>query len=196
MENSVIRLGLAVWPTDDYTGRPPIGAVTVTMAAKAAIRNPSGYYLFLDTLAGDHQVVIESQYYLRQDVAVTLPLAGDPLVSITLKPLPGYPFSSSATLLRGMVKDAGDKPISGANVAITALGIENQTSDEGEFVLYFKALTEQDIVIFNKRRFVRNNGGRSLQLKVTHPDYKKKTVSTEVEEGKTTSVAVILKKGG
>lgn len=196
VESRAIRLGLAVWLIDEYSGQPATGATRVTLDGKSANANPSGYYLFLDTLPGDYQLVIESRYYFRQEVRITLPMTREPIAAFTLKPLPSYPFSASATLVRGNVKDEDGNPVSGATAEISARGIEGLTTVEGEFVLYFKALTGQDIVVFDKKRYVKGNGGRMLHLQISRPDYKNNTLSIEVEEGKTTSVSVVLKKGG
>lgn len=196
VERNVTELSLAVWLVDDFTSRQPIGDMKLALGEKQAIKNPSGYYLFLDLPPGDYELKAETQYYFDQEIAITLPLPGEPVANIVLKPDPGYPFSPGATLIRGMVEDAEDKPVAGATAKIVGKQVENKTTQKGEFVLYFKALREQDIIKVGKKRYVRADGGRKLKLQVTHPSYKTRTMLVEVEEGKTISVSLMLEKKG
>lgn len=196
VESTITKLSLAVSLIDDYTDSQPIGEIKLALGEKEAIRNRSGYYLFLDFAAGDYPLKTQAQYYFDQEVDITLPLSGEPLANLTLKPNPSYPFSERATLIRGMVRDTEREPVPGATVKIMGKEIENKTTQKGEFVLYFKALKERDIIKVNKKRYVRRDRSRRLRLMVTHPDYKTKTVPIEVEEGKTTAVSITLKKKG
>lgn len=193
VERSITTLSLAVSLADDYTGRQPIGEIKLTIDEKEGMRNLIGYYLFLDLLAGDYQVKTQTQYYFDQEVDITLPLPGEPVTNLTLKPNPSYPFSGGATLVRGMVWDTDGKPVSGATATIKGKGVENETTEKGEFILYFKGLRERDIIKVNGKRYVRRDNSRKLQLQVTHPGYQKKTVIIEVEEGKATFVNTTLK---
>jgi hypothetical protein len=195
VERSIAILSLAVSLVDDYIDRQPIGEIKLTMGEKEAIKNPSGYYLFLDLPPGNYRLRVQPQYHFDQEVDVSLPLSGEPVVSLTLKPNPCYPFPESATLIRGMVKDTDDKPVAEATAGIIGKEIENKTTQNGEFVLYFKTLTEQDIIKVNNKRYVKGDGDKELQLQVTHPSYESKTVSIEeLEEGKTASVSITLQK--
>jgi len=197
VERTITKLSLAIWLSDDYTDRQPIGEIKLSLGEKEAIRNRGGYYLFLDLPAGDYRLKTQAQYYFDQEVDITLPLAGDPVVNLTLKPNPSYPFSERATLIRGMVRGTDGEPVPEALVKITGKEIENKTTQEGEFVLYFKNLTEQDIIKVNKKRYVKRDGNRRLLLVVTHPNYRRKMVQVEVEEGKTTSISItLIKRGG
>lgn len=196
VESTITKLSLAVSLIDDYTDSQPIGEIKLALGEKEAIRNRSGYYLFLDFATSDYPLKVQAQYYFDQEVDITLPLSGEPLANLTLKPNPSYPFSERATLIRGMVRDTEGEPVPGATVKIMGKEIENKTTQKGEFVLYFKALKERDIIKVNKKRYVRRDRSRRLRLMVTHPDYKTKTVPIEVEEGKTTAVSITLKKKG
>ncbi len=198
VERALSRLSLAVSLVDDYSNGQAIGETELTLGGKEAIKNHGGYFLFLDFADGDYKLKAKTQYYYDQEIDITLPLSGEPVAVLTLKPAPDYPCRETATLVRGIVKDTAEKPVSGAIAKIIEKDIENQTSEMGEFVLYFKSLTAQDIIRVNGKKYIRAHGGsHQLQLQVTHPDYKKKTVAIEVEEGKTTSVFITLKsKGG
>jgi hypothetical protein len=196
VERTSTRMSLAVSLVDDYTDGQPIGDIKLTMDEKEAIRNTSGYCLFVELPAGDYMLRAETQYYFSQEVDVTLPLLGEPVTQLTLKPNPSYPFPDRATLVRGMVSDTEGGPIEEATVEIEGKEVENEATRKGEFVLYFKVLKEQDIIKINGKRYVRGDGNEKLQLQFTHPGYEKETALIEVEEGKTTSVSITLKKGG
>lgn len=124
LERSLTTLSLAVQLVDDYAaaGEPP-GRVTVSVqgSTKAAVRNPSGYYIFTDLPAATHEVVVEADFYLRETVSVT---TGDPhnlVKKIIIKPNSTYPFLSMATLIRGVVVGLGDEALSDATVQATTM---------------------------------------------------------------------------
>jgi len=197
MEQHSTRLSLAVSVVDDYTDRHLTGDVELALAEKRALVNPSGYYLFLDVADGNYILKVQADYYFSQEQDVTLPLSGEPVIELTLKLTPAYPFPRGATLIRGIVRDTDGKPVSEATVEVVGKGIENKTTEEGEFVLYFKNLTEEDIIKIGGKRYVRRNGRRRLMVRASHPDYRSKMESTEVEEGRTASLYIeIRKKGG
>jgi len=197
MEQHSTRLSLAVSVVDDYTDRQVAGDVELALAEKRALVNPSGYYLFLDVADGNYTLKVQADYYFSQEQDVTLPLSGEPVIELTLKPTPAYPFPRGATLIRGIIRDTDGKPVSGATAEVIGKEIENKTTEEGEFVLYFKNLTEDDIIKIGRKRYVRRNNSRRLMAKASHPDYRSKIKRTEVEEGKTVSLYIeIRKKGG
>lgn len=196
LEQTSSRLSLAVGLRDDFTGRQPIGEVRLAVSDREGIKNPSGYYLFLDLPAGDFQLRVRAQYYFDQEVDITLTPPGEPVSELILKPSPAYPFPERATLIRGMVGDTEGEPVAGAAVRIKGREVASETTERGEFALYFKGLTEADIIKINGKRYVTGNGRQKLSLQVTHPSYPKKTAKIEVEEGKTTFVSMILRKEG
>ncbi len=92
------RLSLVVALTDNYTGKQPIGDVKVLFEGHQleAIKNHSGYYLFLNLPDGEYTVRVESEYYFESKAIVKIsnsePL--EPLVvNITLLPVTLLPFS-------------------------------------------------------------------------------------------------------
>lgn len=184
------RLSLAVVLIDEYTGKQPIGYVRVSIKDQnlKAIKNRSGYCLFLNLPHGEYTVWIDSEYYFDEETTVKLsdldPL--NPVVSITSKPKPSYPLPSGATLIRGMVQDSDRNPASEANVEVVGKEVSNRTTVKGEFVLYFKALTEDNIIVEGSKRFVKGNGDKTIHLKATHDSKTGTADLEEVEEGKTT----------
>lgn len=196
MERGLTRLGLALSLTDDFTGKQPIGGLAVSLDGKQALRNPSGYYLFLNMQAGAHQLKIETDFYFDQETDLNLELPSPWLTALTLKPGPAYPFAANVTLVRGVVYNAGGDPVSGATASIQGRDIEGMTTEQGEFVLYFKGLTASDIIVSGGKRYVRRGGSRNVKLQVTCPGYKKKTVQVEVEENRTAPVTITLTEGG
>jgi hypothetical protein len=199
----VTRVSLAVILDDDFASdKQPIGKIEVSLKEheRQAIKNLSGYYIFTDVENGDYTVQVSSDYYFDEEREVTVSDSDTPdLEKITLKPVPFYPFSPGATLIKGMVKKEEDEevnPVSGATVKVLEKDIQNQTTEKGEFVLYFTGLTEEDIVTIDKKRFVKGSDGpdsTKLTLEVTYDD--DQTIEEEieeVEESKTTSVSILI----
>ena len=185
------KLSLAVSLIDDYTGKQPIGRVKVFLAGEdlESVKNPSGYYLFLDLPGGQYQVRVEAEHYFAGDTTVDLP-ALDPLKEITLIPRPSYPFLSGATLIRGMVCDIEENPVAAAGVEVTDKNISTITTEKGEFVLYFKGLIEEDIikVIGVSKRFVKGNPDKIMPLKAVKSPKTGVSQLEELEECTTASL--------
>jgi hypothetical protein len=146
---------------------------------------------------GDYTLVTDTGNYLEETRHITLPLAGEPVITLTLVPSPVYPFPAGTTLIRGVARDEDDgNPVNDANVLVVGKGIETRTTGKGEFVLYFKGLTQDDITESGGKTYVKGNGNNRVRVRVIHPDYHNKTVQTEVEEGKTASMILELKRKG
>ncbi|UCH97322.1 MAG: hypothetical protein JSV88_10840 [Candidatus Aminicenantes bacterium] len=194
------KLSMAVSLQDDYTEKPPIGSVEVFLIGQEvkSVKNPSGYYLFLDLPGSEYQVRVETEYYFKKRTTVKLteldPL--NPVVRFKLKPKPSYPFSPGTTLIRGMVHGIDGKAVPGANVEIRGKNINNITTEKGEFVLYFKGLTEEDIIKEGNKRFVKGNGRKKVRLIATHEAKTGAKDLKEVREGETTVLVepIVLKK--
>ena len=185
------RLSLAVALIDGYTGKQPIGDVNVFIEKQnfRAVRNRGGYHLFLNLPDGRYTLRMEPEHYFDEEKTKKLSDLdpSNPVVSIRLKPKPSYPFPCGATLIRGMVEDVNGNRVSGAKVEVIGKEVSNRTTAEGEFVLYFKALTEDDdIIIESSRRFVKGTGSKIVSLRATSGSKKGTVDLEEVEEGKTT----------
>ncbi|MGB3457898.1 MAG: carboxypeptidase-like regulatory domain-containing protein [Halobacteriota archaeon] len=111
------------------------------------------------------------------------------VVNITLKPRPSYPFPPGATLIRGKVHDSAGEVVSGAKVRVKEKGVENETTEKGEFVLYFGPLTEDEIIREEGKRFVMGDSDKTLHLEVEY-DSVIETIEFEAEEGEITSVMI------
>jgi hypothetical protein len=197
IEQLSTRLSLAVSVVDDYTGRQPSGDIEIALGGKKALVNPGGHHLFLDVAGGEYTLNVQNEYYFGQEHDITIPRSGEPVIELTLKPTPAYPFPRGATLIRGIVRDNHGEPVPEAKVEVIGKEIENKTTENGEFVLYFKNLTEDDIIKIGGKRYVRRNNSRRLMIKASHPAYKNKTNNTEVEEGTMVSLNFeIRRKGG
>jgi hypothetical protein len=99
------------------------------------------------------------------DKTVNLP-SSNPVVEITLKPRPSYPFSAGTTLIRGIFLDTAGNPVPGAEVKVVEKGISTITTPKGEFVFYFKGLTDDDVFEENGKGFIKGNPGKILHLKI------------------------------
>jgi hypothetical protein len=191
---STTKLSLAVYLIDDYTGRGIGGNLDVSIKGRSAIpiRNPSGYYLFFDLPAGSHTVQVKGgEHYFDQEEMVR-PADLDelnPVVNIDLKPAPSYSFPSTATLIRGHLEDSLGRGIPEAVLRIKGSDTRTMTTDNGEFLIYFKGLRKGDVTIMDGVRFVKINEKNPI-LEIKHPDYKERTKTVEVREGTVTSLSI------
>lgn len=186
-------LSLAVSLQDDYTGNQPIGRVKVFLEGRdlKSVKNPSGYYLFLDLTGSEYQVRVETDYYFSEKTTVKLPELDplNPVIRVKLKPKPSYPFSPGTTLIRGAVYGSDQNPAPGAKVKVPGGNVKNITTEKGEFVLYFKGLSEEDIIKQGNKRFVKGNGGKTVHLEAAHDTKTGTKDLEEVREGQTTVLA-------
>jgi hypothetical protein len=182
LERHSTKLSLAVSLLDDYSKGKPIGRVEVSL--KGRKEKP------LDLPDGSYTIRVRSDYYFDEDSdPITLSQLDpkNPIANITLKPKPSYPFPPGATLIRGKVYDSAGEAVSGAKVRVRGKDVENKTTEEGEFALYFGPLTEDEIIIDSGKRFVMGDSDKTLHLEVEY-DSVIETIEFEAEEGKTTSV--------
>ena len=193
LERHTTKLAFAISPLDDYTKGKPIGGVDVSLKGRKEkpVKNISSYYLFLDLPDDSYTVQVRSDYYFDEELGTTAELdPKNPVVNVTLKPKPSYPFPLGATLIRGKVYDSGGEAVSGAKVRVKEKGVENKTTEKGEFVLYFGPLIEDEIIEVDGKRFVKGDEDKIIHLEVEYEGVTK-TLGLEVCEGKTISVASI-----
>lgn len=187
------RLSLAVLLIDDYTGQRPTGRVKVYLEGLEweNAGNRSGYYLFPDLPGSRYRVRVEAEYYFDESAPVNLPDldSKNPVLQIKLKPKPSYPFPPGSTLIRGMVRDIGENAVHGAVVNVLEKNVNNITNEKGEFVLYFKGLTEEDIDKIGGKRFIKENGGQEVRLKAAVDSRAGYAVLEKVEEGQAALLA-------
>ncbi len=139
-------LAFALWILDEFTQKPVEAQVTVKIKGDdkhKPIRNPSGYYCFVDLASATYLVQVEAEGYFPFEEPVdmaTLP-GLNPVYDVILKPNPAYPFPPNATLIRGVVKSPGPVP----NAVVTAASSflkknppQTRTNENGEFVLFLK----------------------------------------------------------
>lgn len=193
LERHAAKLSFAVYLIDDYSGDTPIGKVDVRLKGRdeKPIKNPSSYYAFLDLPDDTYTVQVRSGYYYDVDSGDINPAELDPkspVMDITLKPKPSYPFPPGATLIRGMVREEGNA-LSGARVKIGDKDVEGETTEEGEFVLYFGDLTNDEIIKENGKRFVKGANDKIIHLEVEY-GRKPRKMDLEALEGKTTFAMV------
>ncbi len=193
-EKNVKSLSFAVNITDGFSQeRSLIGETSVFLRENGlqALKNPSGYFVFMDLMGDSFTLRVENKYYFDMELPVTISqLDPDyPLVSGLLIPNCLYPFPTGSTSIRGRVSDTNGNPITGASIKIASNTVANQSDMSGCFVLYFGALTEVDIDVQNSHRYIKVNNDTEIELEVKHPNYKSKTETIgEVEEGGTVIV--------
>ncbi|MDH4100932.1 MAG: hypothetical protein OEV28_10240 [Nitrospirota bacterium] len=193
-------LTFALRLTDAFTGLEPRGSLVLALdGVRANVpRNRSGYWLFLNlplTSSGGgvatYRLEVRSDFYVTQvqeDIRPGEMDRSNPVVSLNLEPLPSYPFSAGSTLIRGVVQDDDGNPIEGATVEIRHSSIETTTTASGEFVLYFRQITPDDVEIVGGKRLMVVNNSTNLRIRANHPDFKHSNVDMQVEEGQENSV--------
>jgi hypothetical protein len=195
-EERSTRLSLAVELVDDFApATPPQQPITVSLRGHAWRPHPTagGYIVFRDLPPGDYTVEVRSAQYLPEDREVHLPHADPlrPVLSVRLTAGPVYRFPAGATLLLGVVRDPEGAPVSGAVVRLVERQEASRTAADGRFVLYFKRLTEDDVTRVEGRRLLKAAAAESaLRLRITHADYRTKTIKVErIEEGTVQSLS-------
>lgn len=221
-QGSASNLSFAVLPIDDFTGDRPIDLITISIKEPyhEAIVNNSGYYLFPDLdESAKYTVNIESdsEIYIVSETTIDLAtlrkdpnFQNNPIVSITLLPNTSYPFQFGTTLVRGMVQAAvltspsvkdENKPVEGAQVKIVERNLTYLTNKRGEYIFYFKDLTETDIIQqqgplpeVGTKNFIKMNGSSQFTLIVDHPDYiRYEQNNYKVQEGQQEVINISLK---
>jgi hypothetical protein len=179
LESDTTRLSLAVYLQDGFSKVEPIGRAEVQIPGlkKKPLRNPSSYYLFLDLDQDVGPIKIEAQGLK------------DPLV-IRLLPGPSYPFPPGETLVRGILRDSDMNPMPYARLSWNSNKIESMTSEKGEFVIYFRDLTEEDVIedIANNKRFIKGDQDRTLNINVEYGSVMSILKISDVEVGQTNSI--------
>jgi hypothetical protein len=185
-------LSLAVYLIDEYSGGPAAGNVGVSLKEldKRPIKNPSGYFLFLDIEEGRYTIQANGgEFYFDIEKTVTLQELKSTVVDITFKPTPSYKFPGRATLIRGVVMDKSGNGIAGAKVKVRRTEITTYTTKKGEFAVYFKGLKKGEVKTKDGKKLLRIKG-KKAGLEIKPKGYKKKTRTLEVEEGQTTSISI------
>ncbi|MCP4404701.1 MAG: DUF2012 domain-containing protein, partial [bacterium] len=139
---------LAVELEDEFAPHlKPKGELFVTLkggtyALTQLQTNRSGYYIFCDVPDGSYTLETKARYYLDESLAVDLamPDPRDPVVKITLKPHPVYPFPEGSTLIKGEVRDPDGNVLPDTLIEVRRREETTRTTSEGTFVLYFKEI--------------------------------------------------------
>ena len=193
--SSTSKLSLAINLLDDYTSRGVVNNLDVLIKDYNVrpIRNPSGYYLFFDLPDDNYTVQVKGgEYYFDEDKEAVKPddlNELNPVIDIILNPAPSYHFPSTATLIRGNLKDSGGRGIPGAVLRIKGFDTRTRTNDKGEFVIYFKGLKKNDVVNMDGKMLVKINGKNPV-FEIKYPGHKNLTRTVEVVESITTSLLI------
>lgn len=107
-------VSFVVCVVDDFSGeRVRNGNLLITLAEsrKRPIRKKEGVFVFVDLDRMTYTLRVESDIYFPQSIQVDPDQLDrlDPVIYVRLKPLPSYPFSNAATLLRGRLIDKTEK---------------------------------------------------------------------------------------
>jgi hypothetical protein len=142
---------------DGYSGDRTQGIVEPIIDGYAKpVLNPSGYYTFLDLPAGRYEVNVVSENYLDEKIVVNIEADLHIFKVIILTPRPCYPFPAGETLVRGTLKDSKG-PIPGAILSgsLPARNFFSKTDDRGEFVIFFGALDDEEVMKENGMTYIK-----------------------------------------
>ncbi len=202
LEFRSIRVSLAIHLTEDFTGQQPIGAVRISLNNDkyVPVISPSGYYLFFKVKEESCKVQITSDYYIDDSFEVLLSDLDptEPVKEVTLKPNPAYPFPNGTTLIRGRVVEPPNTTYAiEAKVEAPEKSLQNKTNSKGEYVLYFKLLTEDDIACEedpNTKQtihYVKTSAGKKLDVKASHGTFSGSLTIDIISEGISNNVKYI-----
>lgn len=165
------KVSLVLQLEDSFSGERPFGKIDVSINYEAprVVQNLSGHFVFLDLEEGEYRVRVKSRYYFTAFVPVNLSELDprQPLIKVSLIPGPDYPFPAGTTLIRGRVKDNDENWVTGASVYVVGKEFQAKTDRRGEFVLYFKNLTEEDITILpteKDKHYIKGAGPAQTRL--------------------------------
>jgi hypothetical protein len=152
------ELALAVYLRDIYSGKAAIGRTDVSLIKKdEAITikgkaNPSNYYVFLQKQEDLNQfrIRVMSEFYHEVTIDFEKGVGNTKLIDIGLSPRPSYPFRSGETLARGLL--SGPCGIFYGNAEKGSNFVVSIT-ERCEFVIWFKNICNEDLVINNKKFF-------------------------------------------
>jgi hypothetical protein len=194
-------LAFALWIIDEFTQKPVEAQLTVKIKGedkRKPIRNPSGYYCFVDLATGTYVVQIEAEGFFPFEEAVDMAALPrlNPVREVILQPNPAYAFPPNATLIRGMVKSSGQA----ANAAVTATASflkknpQTRTDANGEFALFLRKVELEKSPFPKKPDRIKD-----VAIQVRAADHKSASVSVygvlpqlEFSEGTTANLKTIV----
>lgn len=195
LEGVTRKLSLVVYLVDEYSNKGITDDLEVSLKDQnmGPVRTIGGYYIFFDLPDSSYTVQARGGTHYFDEAMEEVQLADldarNPVVSITLKPTPSYPFPPASTLIRGSLWDPHGRGMPEAEIKVKERDIRTKTTGTGEFVIYFRGPGKDDVTTINEKKLVIINGKNPI-LEITHPDYRKKTESVVVEEGKITSLSI------
>jgi hypothetical protein len=198
LERHTKKLSFAVYLLDDYSKSAPIGRVEVFLNdGERAVKNASShYYKFLELPKGEYGVQVRSANYFDEtsEPVNTLTYNNKNPINVKLVPRPSYPFAPGETLVRGLLLGGDGKPIPGGRLSGKAANkdFSSRTTENGEFVIYFGTLAEEDVVEEDGRYFVKGDTDAKINISIDYGGASKVTELDEVEVGKTRSITISL----
>jgi hypothetical protein len=129
----------------------------------------------------NNTIVITSLEKYYRDMIFTVSRAKvikQQLITARLIPSPSYPFSYSETLIRGIVSTDVDlgggnivsAAVQGARVKIIERAIEYITDERGEYVIYFRSLSDEDLD--HQKKFIKMGDDAKFDLVVNSDGFK------------------------
>jgi hypothetical protein len=120
-----MRLSAVIQLIDAFSGLPAVGRkpqFVLNGHAVLPLSKPQAFYAFSDLVPGEQHLQIADALFFSEQLAfsvpLTLPLA-QAIIVCSLQPNPRYPYPDGATMLRGLIRQAGSgQPL--ADVLVSA----------------------------------------------------------------------------
>jgi hypothetical protein len=175
-EQRSTRVSFAVRLIDEFSTLPSLLGTTrvfIISSGETAIAKPNGYHVFTDLTETNVTVRVENAAYAPRQAVVNIAALDprNPVTALTMKPNVRYPFPAGTTLVRGIVVDNAQHPISGAHISVNGDAVSNDSEEDGRFVLYWGPLDEDHISVVDHRRLVKAGNSTTIVLHVTHPSF-------------------------
>ncbi|GEM_PF-766156 len=194
LESQAKSLSFVVQPVDAFTGEGPRGDVLVFLEGTGNVAVRSGpYSSFSDLPEGDYNVFVSSRFY--HEASLVMHAGRSEAVKVLLYPLPCCPFPSGETLVRGMVisPEGTPMPFAALTWRCGSEVLKGKATDKGEFVLYFRPLTSENVVRSAGSYYVRGDMGRTkVKVEVKYNNNVKYFIIDRVMVGKTNLVDIRL----
>ncbi|MFC5449795.1 hypothetical protein [Paenibacillus aestuarii] len=167
------RVSLVVGVIDPMTAGAPLGnSTTVHLegARSKAIRKANGSYIFNDLVPGEYHLFVRNENYFDEQRHITVG-TGNMMVFIQLNPLPSYPFSPGAGLIRLMLRDEAGAPCQEAklaavitNEACTRARVMMEQADKGTDEVLLGSFT--GIVTVGDSYLLRGRGAKAADERI------------------------------
>ncbi len=188
---SLKRLSLAIQLQDGFSKAEPLGELNIALIGQKSkgMISSGSFFIYCDLSPGNYQATVRSEnYFFAHSPVLTAPQDLGSIWVAELLPLPSYPFPPGVTLIRGFLRRSSGELLSGARLSWMSGNalLKGATTDKGEFVIYFGALSEDDVVKSGDLYYVKGDaGGTKLKINIEYQNSTKYYYLDRIVVGKT-----------